>query len=218
MVEVRVPLLAAAAIVLAACTSQEARREAELAQVIQLLPGRYDNTAQARADALAGVRPPHEALALAVVPVYAPMVGNNVFYVQEMAADDPRRVMAQKLWTFESTGEGIVQSVWTLSEPLRWRDAHLNPEVLQSLMAQDVARSRGCELTWKKIDTRFVASNDPARCRMNSRVGNEPVQVDTRVELDSGELALAEVTTQADGRLVQGRSDEPFYRFRKQAP
>ena len=40
----------------------------------------------------------HPGLRLMIVPVQAPLVGDNVFYVQEMAADDPRRVFSQKLW------------------------------------------------------------------------------------------------------------------------
>jgi hypothetical protein len=41
------------------------------------------------------------------------------------------------------------------------------------------------------------------------------VEVDSRAELTVDEFATAELAYGADQRLLQGRKDEPFYRFRK---
>jgi len=203
---------------LPACASQKKLHETELAQLLRWLPGRYDNAAQAQADAQQGVQPPHERLALAIVALDAPMVGRDAFYVQEMAADDPRRVMSQKVLTFEVTDQGIVESVWSLTEPRRWRDAQLSPELFRGLVLEDLGARPGCELQWKKTADRFVGVNDRARCRGAAPGADGPVHVESRVELGPEELALAELAYDASGRLVQGRQDEPFYRFRKQAP
>ena len=48
---------------------------------------------QVQADIAKGVQPPHEALALDIVPIDAVMIGENVFYVQESIAGDPKRVL-----------------------------------------------------------------------------------------------------------------------------
>jgi hypothetical protein len=202
----------------AGCTSQTQVREEELLQLLQWLPGEYNNSSQAQSDVQRGVRPPHEALALSIVSVDDPVIGSHVYYVQEAAADNPSRVMVQRVWTLEVTDKAIVQRVWTLSEPLRWRDAHRNPDVLRSMMNQDVSVTRGCEINWKKMGARFVGTNDPKRCRSSSRATSGTVQVETRMELDATELALAETARDAQGQLVQGRTDEPSYRFHKQAP
>jgi hypothetical protein len=85
-------------------------------------------------------------------------------------------------------------------------------------MAQDVTQSRGCTITWKKEGMRFIASNDPKRCTSTSRATNGTVQVETRMELDATELALAETAKDLAGQLVQGRTDDPFYKFHRQAP
>ncbi len=200
---------------LTACTNQTKLREAELEQLLAWLPGQYDNTAQAQADTRGGIQPPHEALSLAIVPVDDPVIGTNVFYVQEMAADDPRRVMVQKVWTIDATDAGIVQTVWTLAEPLRWRDGQRDPDLLRGMMNHDVAQARGCELTWKKKGEKFVAANDPATCRITSRTTSGTLRIETRMELDAGNFGLAENATDAAGQLTQGRTDEPFYRFQK---
>jgi len=188
----------------------------ELTELLVSLPGHYDNTAQVQADAQHGLRPPHDPLALVIVPVDDVLIGDHVFYVQEMAADDPRRVMAQRVWTIGVENKNIVQSVWTLKEPLRWRDAQNDPAVLHGMVNEDVSPVRGCNLTWKKMGEKFTAANDPKTCRSTSRQTGGTVRIDTRVELEGNELALAENATDTAGQLVEGRTDEPFVRFRKQ--
>ena len=74
----------------------EVRRQCSSGSCWPQLAGSYDNLAQSRAS------PDHAPLRLMIAPVQAPLVGEHVFYVQEMAADDPRRVLAQHLYVVES--------------------------------------------------------------------------------------------------------------------
>jgi hypothetical protein len=207
--------LIAGAGLLAGCANQEKLHKEELEELVQWLPGQYDNTAQAQADERSGVQPPHEPLALAIVPIYAPTIGRNVFYLQEMAADDPRRVMSQRVLSFEASADGIRQSAWSLSQPVRWRDGHLNPDLFKSLLPDDLGAMQGCGLSWKKAAGRFVGSNDPKHCRTTSRATG--VQIEARAELGPEDLSTGERSFDSRGSHVQGSRDEPLYRFRKQA-
>ena len=93
-------LLVAGLLLLAACAAASPRREDSLlAELAAMLPGSYDNLAQSRASA------GHPALRLVIAPVQAALVGEHVFYVQEMAADDPRRVLSQRLYVLNSVPE-----------------------------------------------------------------------------------------------------------------
>ena len=148
---------------LGACADQTKLRESELTQLLGWLPGRYDNTAQADSDAQRGVQPPHDRIALIIVKVYTPRLGHHVFYVQEMAADDPRRVMSERLFSFEVEKRGILESVYTFAEPLRWRDGQRNIELFTSVVTEDV-QGEGCQLLWKKSGERFIATHDPGVC------------------------------------------------------
>lgn len=209
-------VIACMAVALGACADQQKANEADMAELLVQLAGRYDNTGQVQADVQHGVHPPHDPLALVIVPVDDPLIGEHVFYVQEMAADDPNRVMVQRVWTFGVQNKSIEQSVWTLKEPLRWRDAQRNPEMLESLVNQDVTPVRGCNLTWKKAGDKFTAANEPKTCRTTSRLTGGTVRLDTRMEMEGNELSLSENASDAAGQLVAGRTDEPFIRFRKQ--
>ena len=200
---------------LVGCASQTKRSEAELALILEWLPGRYDNVQQAQSDAQLQ-REPHTAVELNIARVYAPWIGEHVFYVQESAADDPRRILSQRLVAFEVVkGRGLVQSLWSLAEPLRWRDAHRNVDLFKGMMPQDFAPISGCELVWTLKEGQFSGKNDPAKCHVVPRSGEGAVQLELRAELTRDSLALADQSRDASGRLVQGNSAEPFYRFRK---
>lgn len=200
----------------AGCASSSKLQEEQLIELLQWLPGEYDNTAQAQADREHGL-PPHEELAVVIVPVYAARIGDYVFYSQEMAADDPRRVFSQRLISFDVVkGKGIVQSLWSLTEPRRWRDAHLNPDLFKSLQPQDIELMRGCELVWTKTQDRFTAENERGTC-MTTRPGTGPGYLELRAELTAEELALSDRLYDSRGTLIYGRSDEPFYRFKRRS-
>jgi CpeT/CpcT family (DUF1001) len=202
---------------LAACADQGKLREEDLANLMAWLPGSYDNTAQADADIQQGRHPPHDKVALVIIPIDAPMlrlVGHNMFYLQEMAADDERRVMSQKVLAFDVGDSGIVEREWSLTEPRRWRDGHLNPDLFRSLVVEDLGATPGCELMWKRDGERFVGTNDPRRCR-GGAYGAGLAQLHHRAELGADELAIAEVAYDRSGHVVQGRTDDPFNRFRR---
>jgi len=220
---------------LAGCAENKQRvYEEDLARMSRWLPGTYDNTAQARSDVQKGVRPPHDAVELAIVPLESVSVGRNAFYLQEMAADDSRRVLSQQVIKFSSSEKGIVESVSTLEDPLRWRDGHRQADIFMGMTPKDLKTVSGCELKWrretepgkeKKLGkeeaervaqkTRFIGSNDPRKCEETSHVVMGLVQVELRAELTANEFSVAEIQYDSNGQVVSGNKDEPFYRFRK---
>jgi hypothetical protein len=128
-----------------------------------VFPGHYDNTAQVEADTRAHTHPP-DAIALTITHVYTPRLGHHVYYAQETAADDPRRLFSQKMYSFEvDEKRGIVETLYELAEPLRWRDGQQNKDVFTGMVIEDV-QPEACQLLWKKKDAGFVATHDPKVC------------------------------------------------------
>ena len=209
--------MAMACLALTGCASTEEKPDVAMQELVLMFPGHYDNTAQVEADIAHGVQPPHEALALDIVPIEAIMIGDNVFYVQESVAGDPQRVLAQKVVMFGVVKKEIVQTDFALGEPHRWRNGQLNPDLFKGLMTQDVHSTKGCSLRWKRSEGKFVGANDPKTC--HGRVGGAAglAQIQSRAELGPVEYATAELAFDKPGHLTQGRADDPFYRFRKQS-
>lgn len=209
-------LMSVASLILAGCASNEDKPDVALQELVLMFPGHYDNTAQVQADIAQGVRPPHEALALDVVPIEAIMIGDNVFYVQESIAGDPKRVLGQKLVMFGVVKKQIVQTDFALAEPQRWRNGQLNPDLFKGIMRPDVRSTKGCSLRWKRSEGKFVGSNDPRTCHGRAGGAGTIAQIESRAELGPVEYATAELAFDKPGHLALGRQDEPFYRFRKQ--
>ena len=179
--------LALALLALCACTHEAAVHQGELTQLLAVLPGSYDNSAQAEADARSGARPAHDAVALSITHVYTPRLGHYVYYAQESAADDPRRVLSQKMYSFESDPKrGIVETTYQFVEPVRWRDGQQNKDLFTGLVVEDV-QVEGCQLLWKHKDNGFVATHDPKVCP-DAGGGASKVQV----EVGGGVLTIGD--------------------------
>jgi hypothetical protein len=149
-----------------------------------------------------------------IAPVQAPLVGDHVFYVQEMAADDPRRVLAQRLYVLNGVPkrEQAVLTQLDFSEPARWRDGHINRDLFRGLLTQDLRVRAGCDLLWTRKGKGFTATVGSG-CRAASRTTGETLRVEQRMELDADMLSVFEQHRDAAGVLVYGGETDPFYRF-----
>lgn len=205
-------LVLGVALLAAGCGSQPKREDVMLRELAAMLPGSYDNLAQARAST------EHVALRLMVAPVQAPLVGDHVFYVQEMAADDPRRVLAQRLYVLNPVPkrEQAVLTQLDFNEPLRWRDGHLNRDLFRGLLMEDLRLRAGCDLLWDRADKGFSARTGSA-CRVAAPATGETLRVELRFTLDAEGLAVFEQQRDAAGVLVQGGGADPWYRFARRA-
>lgn len=198
-----------------AAAAQSARRTAQdFAEFLELLAGRYDTTAQARAEADAGL-PRREPVLRVVVPVRAGFIGDTVYYVQESVAGDARRVIGQQLSLFATApGTGlIVETPVTFNEPLRWRDGERNPELFRSILPQDVKAQTGCEVLWRKVAGGFDGATDAARCRRSGAGGVQ--RVEKRYVLRTEGLTVQERRVDESGQAV---AEEPVLQYQRQAP
>lgn len=180
-------LAGAAAVGPAGCASPPLATEADLTRMLGMLPGRYDNGAQAEADAKSGTHPAHEAVALVVIHVYTPRLGHYVYYAQESAADDPRRVLSQKMYSFQlDEKRGIVETVYEFVDPLRWRDGYQSKDLFTAVQSDDV-QPEGCQLLWKKQGEGFAAAHDPKICPEGGAAAPAP-----QMELMAGALTVGD--------------------------
>lgn len=207
----RVALLGATLVSLGACTAEKKLREAELASIEHWLPGVYDNAIQIEDDTVAT----HEPTDLVIVRVSSMMIGKVVFYEQQFATGNPRRILQQRLHRFEVSEDGrqITHSTLSLREPARWITGYLRPEIFKSLMPDDVMPGN-CPLEWKKEEGRFVGTN-AAPCRASTATGR-PALLQTRLELTELELTVSEKLVNSAGEEISDGRD-PEMKFIKKA-
>ena len=204
----------AACLAAGGCAADLKKAQLNVAQIADLLPGRYTNTAQAEADAKAG-RATHEPKSIDIVRLSLPLLSDHAFYAQETSLEETGRILSQRLFTFEAVKDGtVVQKIYAFAQPARWRDGQNNPSVFTGMMFKDTSPMAGCELIWKKEGDKFVAANSRETCRVSS-ASLGTMRTEMKVELSGDELAMAELGYTAGGKLVQGDANEPFYRFER---
>ncbi len=181
----RAATLVVLAALAAGCAGHNKRvgTESDMLGMLAVLPGHYDNTAQAEADARNHVPAPHDAVALVIIRVFTPRLGHNVYYAQETAPDDPRRVFSQKMYSFAFDDKrGIVETLYEFKDPLRWRDGQQNPDLFTALEIEDV-EAEGCRVLWQKSADGYDGDNDPKAC---------PTSPASKVELRVGTLKVGD--------------------------
>lgn len=149
MRELRALIALAALLALGACASAASRKaQADYVQMVAQISGEYDNRAQA-------VRQPgFGAVQVSIQSAYAPALGKQVFYVHEAAADDPRRIISQRLVALmiDQKSGAIVQHDWIFVDALRWRTAREQPDLFKSLILDDVRETPPRKLAFEGDD------------------------------------------------------------------
>lgn len=192
-------------------------REAELARLVAMLPGRYDNGTRGEGAAAPASAAAEAPVQLRVVRIYAPFLSRQVFYVHESALEDERRVFSQRLWVLDiGPDKTLQQRTLSLREPQRWREGHLDPDLFKALMLQDVApEDPGCVIRWRATAAGFAGRGDPAACRRNAPQGGVPLRIEERRELTADELAVATLAFDDALRPVAAPEGDPFLRLRR---
>jgi len=206
-------VLGVATAVLSACTSEQTRKEAELAQIEQWLPGRYDNHAQLEEARAAGHTAP-ASFTLTVEPSDALLLGRHVFFVEEASDDGGHHIIGQRLISFELIQGQIIATVWVLTDPRRWREAAQDPELFTSLQPPDVHQVRGCNLTWKKEAEKFTGATDRLKCRTPSFGPASASFVESRLELTSDELSIDDLHFDGHGKPLDASGAPTLIQFR----
>jgi hypothetical protein len=207
-------------VVLAVCagcgTNQKALREEELSRIAEWLPGTYDNRAQVDEDLARNVAEIHEPIRLVIVPVSAPIIGEQIYYAESSDAMDTRRVTDQRLYSFEKTSDdkSIAHTIYRFKEPDRWQGGTQREDIFKSLVRDDLSAQSGCELKWEPKDDKLIGQSSRTSCKSAPQAGLSR-KVEIRYELGPDTLALAEVFFDSKGQPVEGRKEDPLYRFRK---
>jgi hypothetical protein len=190
--------------------SDNKKDEADFVALLKILPGDYDNLAQTESEE--GGK--HAAVVLSIKPLNVQTVGKLVMYVRETAADDPRRLLAQRIWTLERDKQHhFVQRVYMFKEPQRWIHAGDDPLLMQSLLPDDISQLVGCEVLWTKTDTAFVGAIRSQGCRAASSAGG--VLIETGAELNGDDLTMNEQQPGPGGRVSADADPAQAYHFQR---
>jgi len=210
--------LFAIALLAAGCTSNVKLRDEELARIDEWLPGVYDNRPQVDDDLAKNATDIHAPIDLVILPVSAQIIGKHVFYMESRNSMNPRRVVDQRLYSFESSADkkAIVQTLYRFKEPDRWAGGKRRADIFRSIVPDDLSSASSCVIKWEFDGLRFIGISSPSSCRAPAEAGVSSF-LELRFELEPHELRMSERSLDAAGNVLVGRRDDPLLRFRKLA-
>lgn len=180
---------------------------------LEWLPGEYDNFQQTVSDKNGGIIPPHFRLYAVIAKVNYPYLDGDMFYLQQYADNDPNKIIVQHLLeTFYVKEENtIVMKKYSFPIGAAFRDIHLNPAKLNSVLPSNLKATENCEVHWIKKENHFLGTLEPTFCLSDDGSYGESVKLEKYFYLSENTFKyLVNVYNNLD-TLVYGRSDKIPY-------
>lgn len=183
----------------------------DLAALQRELPGVYTSSSADDAGTSTAAAAGSAAVTLSIQPITAQVLGDAVYFVRETPADNSQLVLAEGIWTLvlgnaadrghgpTDRGPAIVEHRFLFKDPRRWVGAGDNPDLLLSILPEDLEALAGCDLVWHKTLTGFETSSPPPACHPGSHA--QGLWIEQHARLQGMQLSLTERQTRTDGGL-----------------
>lgn len=187
----------------------------DLSTLMSWLEGNYANQAQADAGVL-------DAESNLLFPVFKqvdiPAFGTHVIYLQWHIGSPDGRLQRQRIWSFSQDSQtgAISMDFFTLKEPDKWLNAHIEPAKVAGMTQDDViGYPKTCVLPVMREGGRFVA-RIPTTCQIVSQSTKTAMTLQSESTIAPTQITYQEAGVRDDGSVVfqvppQGRYVfEPF--------
>lgn len=139
------------------------------ADFLEWWPGTYNNMAQVNAQK-AGAEPDkaNTAQRLFIRRVDLPAFGDDVFYAEWQAYDDPTNIMRQRFYAMENEGGVQRLNLHIFPNDAAFRDrtvgAHLDPSKLSGITPADMVDLKGCDVFFEWQNDHFAGAMKKQEC------------------------------------------------------
>jgi hypothetical protein len=146
------------------------RMDKDLATLLRLWPGDYDNREQVQVDADMARKTDadgrHVRVHAAVRHVNLPAIGAHVLYIEDYKNDDARNAFRHGLYRVSANNQNHSLRVEMLgfADEKKWWGAARDPSRLAALTPADVTPTEGCDLTLRRDGDIFVGGTNPETC------------------------------------------------------
>lgn len=181
---------------------------ADIAELHSLMTGRFDNNIQTLIERSNNAENPHERIHSVLVPVNIPELSEYVLYTEQYAQNDPEKIFRQRLYAFSNEGKEIKMALYKIKDKDRFKQAYLNPSILEEIKVEDANHINGCDLYFAKEDNTYIGKTRENECSIKLPHLNKPMNVSTTIHVSPKELWIYDEAFTADGKMIWGREDK----------
>ena len=179
----------------------ETLNQADLAQLLEWVQGRYSNQQQYDTG---GVTKASDLLFPVFKRIEVPAFGDSVIYLQWPIGSPTGDLQRQRIWVFdldEAAGT-ITMDFFTLKEPGAWLNAHLDPQkVLGMTRGDTIGYPETCLLPVSREGDQFVA-RIPKTCEIVSQGTQTTMTLESHITITADQITYREAGLKADGSVV----------------
>ena len=197
-----------------------------LARLTRWFAGEWNNNEQvwqqkiAAADAKVLVKEdPSEHVHHIFAPVPAPLVGAQVFYVQQAAADKLAKPYRQRLYRFtaDEAEAAVKLEIFRFKDEGKYLDAQRRPESFSGLGLEQLQPTPGCEVWWRFDAARqaFAGTMKPGACSFVSPRSGQRVFISDTLELTEHNISINDQARDEAGNYVFGSKSNTPNKARK---
>jgi hypothetical protein len=146
------------------------RMQKEVASVMALWPGDYDNREQVQIDADMGrkteAQGAHRRVHAAVRRVDLPRIGTHVLYIEDYVDNDASKSFRHGLYVLsaEETAKAVRVALWGFKEPQKWLGAVRDLDRLKALTRAELTETPGCDVLLRRDGDEIGGGTDPKTC------------------------------------------------------
>jgi hypothetical protein len=179
---------------------------------LQWFPGEYDNNEQVWQQGVDEVAEEDrlEHIHHIFLPVEAPAIGENTFFVRQYMADDYENVYRQRLYNMKQDEEtGLVQlQIFSFKDEAKYRNTDQDSSIIESVTVEEVRNMPGCDVFWSYRGDHYIGEMKEKACfYFSERMGKNIYITDTLTLTDS-EIWINDRAFDEEGNKIFG-SDEP---------
>lgn len=184
--------------------SARRRLDEELAQIVALLPGRYEGIAPAMSNRPGQAATPSPVYHK-IVRIDAPRFGRTVFYHQIGREGFEGSPIQQKIYAFDESParDANRMKAWVIPPGRGLANLEASRDELRALQPQSLMSfPRACDIAWKRVAAGFEANVSSATCEYPSEAFRTNVRPDMTYVLGRESFSLQEAMHRADGSEI----------------
>ena len=188
------------------------KSQQDFARFLQWFPGEYDNNEQVWQQAEDGVPEDDrlEHIHHIFLPVDAPAIGDNTFFVRQYMDGDYENVYRQRLYNLkrdEETGAAQLQ-IFSFKDEAKYRNTDQDTSIIRSITAEEVRNMPGCDVFWSYRGDHYIGEMKEKACFYFSERMGKNVYITDTLTLTESEIWINDRAFDEDGNKIFG-SDEP---------
>jgi hypothetical protein len=191
----------------------------DLADLVAMIGGRWDNDSQAFFEPELGVPPElrRQRVHALVRPLPEVIFGKPAFFVEHRSGSETGAVLRQRVWTFSVDGprDGVRMDVLAPGPDTVLSEIWTRPEAMAGLSAAGFADVSGCDVLWRRRGGGFSGETRPGGCRITSATGTGSVTLSERHDLTSGVWDVRDMGVDERGQRLFGAEDGRPSRFER---